>query len=69
MINLVRAVQNNKNQLIPENYEFCPRYNHDSVKLKCIANKECKCMGIDDSSVIKKIGDNKFLIQCNYWCD
>ena len=24
---------------------------------------------IINSSVIKKIGDNKFLIQCNYWCD
>jgi len=69
MINLVRVVQNDKKHLIPENYKFCPRYNHDNVKLKCVIDENCKCSGVDNSSIIKKIKNNTFILQCNYWCD
>ena len=66
---LVVALQNEWNQLFPKDYNNCPRYNHDGIKIKCIASKTCVCMGIDEESIVRKIGDKRYIVQCNYWCD
>lgn len=69
IIHLIKVLKNNINQLIPEDYKTCPRYNHDQIKLKCVTDKNNKCMGVDNNSIVKNIDKEKFILQCNYWCD
>lgn len=64
----MKVIQDKRFNLYPENYEFCPRFKHDGIKLFCV-KKNGKCFGVDNNSIIKNIKDNKFLLQCNYLCD
>jgi len=68
LIYLVKVKTDIHGNFVPENYDHCPRHQHDGAKYPCFDGKNY-CMAIDDHCKYKELDNMKGLLQCNYWVD